>query len=188
MSKTDSFSGTDAALGSATPCLTPLCQAADPALHPIRAKATPINVRHLLICFIFGYVTVEPKLPGHPQHGLVLADISHVTSKSISIIPKLHRRCNVFLRWPPTAWSLVIWWSSEAHLAIFVAIQTHLFRCFCRVVDPLGLRRNGSSSQVINQGQDFLEQASRHSNLGQLESDIAAMANDLGSDLHQLLP
>ena len=51
-----------------------------------------------------------------------------------------------------------------------------------------GLHRNGSSAQIINQTQYFLEQTSRHGNLGQLEGDITAMADDFGPDLHQFLP
>lgn len=65
----------------------------------------------------------------------------------------------------------------------FIVIRTHLSHRLNSVVSFLGLRRNGSSSQVIDQPQDFLEQVSRHGNLGQLERDITAMANDLGSDL-----
>ena len=72
--------------------------------------------------------------------------------------------------------------------AKFVGIQTHLSHRFCLTVDFPGLRRNGSSSQVINQGQDFLEQLPRHRNLGQLEGDVPAMTDDLGSNLDQLLP
>ena len=63
----------------------------------------------------------------------------------------------------------MIWPCSEAHLTQFSVIQTHLSRHFHVAVDFLGLRRNGSSSLVINQGQDFLEQAPWHRNLGQLE-------------------
>jgi len=55
-------------------------------------------------------------------------------------------------------------------------------------MDFLGLRRNGSWPQIINQAQDFPEQFPRHRNLGQLERDIAAMADHLGSDLDQFLP
>jgi hypothetical protein len=83
---------------------------------------------------------------------------------------------------------LVIWPSLEANLTNFAIIQTYFPCHFHRVVDYPGLRRNGSSSQAINQAQDFLEQASWDRNLGQLESGIATMANDLGPDLHQLLP
>jgi len=82
----------------------------------------------------------------------------------------------------------MIWPCSEIHLARSVVIQTHLSHHFHLAVDFLGLRRNGFSSQIINQAQDFLEQVSWHGNLGQLESNIAAMADDLGSNLHQLLP
>ena len=66
-------------------------------------------------------------------------------------------------------------------------IQTHLSHRFCLTVDVLGLRGNGSSSQVINQGQDFPEQLPRHRHLGQLKRDIATMADDLGADLDQLI-
>lgn len=55
-------------------------------------------------------------------------------------------------------------------------------------VNILGQRRKVFSSQVINQGQDFMEQALWHGNFGQLECNITAMADDLGSDLDQLLP
>jgi len=44
-------------------------------------------------------------------------------------------------------------------------------------VNSLGLRRSGSSSQIINQAQDFPEQAPRHRYLGQLERDVPAMAS-----------
>ena len=55
-------------------------------------------------------------------------------------------------------------------------------------VDFPGLRQNESSSQIINQAQDFLEQASRHGNLRQLERDVPAMADHFSTDLDQLLP
>jgi hypothetical protein len=76
----------------------------------------------------------------------------------------------------------------EGHLYRFSTIQTHPSCRFYLAVDFPGLRRNGSSSQIINQAQDFLQQASWHGNLGQLEGDIPAVADDLGPDLHQLLP
>ena len=76
----------------------------------------------------------------------------------------------------------------EGHSVILLAIQTCLSCRFLLAVDSLGLRRNGSSPQVINQAQDFLEQASRDGNLGQLERDVPAMAHDLGPNLDQLLP
>ncbi len=71
----------------------------------------------------------------------------------------------------------------EAQSAQFFAIQTHLSHRFYLVVDFLGLRRNGSLSQIIDQAQDFLEQAARQRNFGQLVRDIAAMADDLSPDL-----
>jgi len=73
----------------------------------------------------------------------------------------------------------------EGHLPIFSAIQTHL-SCSCRfhlAVDFLGLRRSGSWSQIIDQAQYFSEQVPRHGNLGQLERDIATMAENLGNGL-----
>jgi hypothetical protein len=62
----------------------------------------------------------------------------------------------------------------------------HLSHRFYLVAEFLGPRGNGSLSQIINKVQDFLEQASRHRNLDQLERDITAMADDLGTDLDQL--
>ncbi len=38
--------------------------------------------------------------------------------------------------------------------------------------------------QPFNEAQDFGEQCSRYGDLGQLESDIAAVAHDLGADLY----
>ena len=40
----------------------------------------------------------------------------------------------------------------EAHLAIFVVIQTHHSCLVHRAVKFLGLRRNGASAYIINQG------------------------------------
>ena len=54
---------------------------------------------------------------------------------------------------------------------------------FHLAVNFLGLRRNGSWSQIINQAQDFPEQFLRHGNFGQLERGVAAMADHLGTDL-----
>ena len=94
----------------------------------------------------------------------------------------------VFPPQPSDSQILVSWPCSEAHLANFAAFQTHPYRCFRLAVVFLGLRRNGSSPEIINQAQDFPEQFPRHGNLGQLERDVPAMADDLGSNLHQLLP
>ncbi len=76
----------------------------------------------------------------------------------------------------------------EAQSAQFFAIQTHPSCRFHLAVDFPGLRRSRSWSQIINQAQDFSEQASRHGNLRQLESDIPSVPDDLGTDLHQFLP
>ena len=75
----------------------------------------------------------------------------------------------------------------EDHSVIFLAIQTHLSCRFLLAVDSLGLPRSGSWSQIINQAQDFAEQFLRHGNFGQLGRDIPAMADHLGTDLHQPL-
>jgi len=45
-----------------------------------------------------------------------------------------------------------------------------------------------SCSQPVDQPQDFLEQFSRYSDLGQLEDGVAGVEHDLGADLDQLLP
>ena len=50
------------------------------------------------------------------------------------------------------------------------------------------LRWSRSSSQPVDQPQYFLEQFSRHRDLGHLEDGIAGVAHDLGPDLHQLHP
>ncbi len=71
----------------------------------------------------------------------------------------------------------------EGHSVIFLAIRTHLSCRFLLAVDFSGLRRSGSSSQIINQPQDYFKQASRNSHFGQLEGDVAAMSDNLGTDL-----
>ena len=57
----------------------------------------------------------------------------------------------------------------EGHLVIFLAIQTHRACRFLLAIDCLSLRRSGTSSQIINQPQDYFEQASRNRHFGQLE-------------------
>ncbi len=83
---------------------------------------------------------------------------------------------------------LVIGSRLEGHSVIFLAIQTHLSCRFLLAVDFLGLRRSESWSQIINQAQYFPEQFPRHRHLSQLERDIPAMTDHLGTDLDQLLP
>src|SRR6266568_3870976 len=50
------------------------------------------------------------------------------------------------------------------------------------------LRWGRSWSQSVDQPQDFLKQFLRHRDLGHLEDDVAAMAYDLGADLHEFFP
>ena len=45
----------------------------------------------------------------------------------------------------------------------------------------------GRGAQPANQRQDFRKHLPRHRDLGQLEGDVAAVADDLGADLDQLL-
>ncbi len=111
-----------------------------------------------------------------------------MTSRFAEIVPPYHRRGNRAFstanRWPDYSVFLCL----EGHLSIFSVIETDPF---CRVllaVDFPGLRRSGSSPEIIDQAQDFPKQFPRHGNLGQLEGDIATMADDLGPDLDQLLP
>ena len=66
---------------------------------------------------------------------------------------------------PSDGMILVIGPRLEGHSVIFLAIQTHLSCRFLLAVDSLGLSRSGSSSQIINQAQDFPEQVPRHRHL-----------------------
>ncbi len=75
----------------------------------------------------------------------------------------------------------------KGHLPRFSAIHTNPSCRFHLAIDFPGLRRSGSWSQIINQAQDFPKQIPRHGNLRQLERDVAAMSDNLGTDLHQLL-
>ena len=86
---------------------------------------------------------------------------------------------------PQPSGSLIVvgWPCPEGHFPIIPVIQTHPSCRFHLVANFSGLRRNGSSSQVINQVQDFPEQLPRHRHLGQLERDVPAMADTFGSDL-----
>ncbi len=94
----------------------------------------------------------------------------------------------VFLRSLPDSPFVIDWQCSEVLSTQFFAIQTHLSHRFYLAMDFPGLRRNGSSSQIIDQAQDIPEQAPRHRHLGQLERDVPAMTHDLGPDLDQPLP
>ncbi len=72
---------------------------------------------------------------------------------------------------------------SRSHSVIFLAIQTHLSCRFLLAVDSLGLRRSGSSWQLIDPPQAFLKQIPGHGDLGQLERDVPAVAANFGPDL-----
>ena len=76
----------------------------------------------------------------------------------------------------------------EGHSFIFLAIQTHPSCRILLAVDSLGLRRSGSSSQFIDPPQDFPKQVPGHCDLGQLERDVPAIADNFGAYLDQLLP
>ncbi len=47
--------------------------------------------------------------------------------------------------------------------------------------------RQRRRSQAVNEAQDFSERGAWDGDLGQLEGDVSAMADDLGTDLDQLL-
>ena len=111
-----------------------------------------------------------------------------MTSRFAEIIPRTTVEGTVSPLQPSDGLILEISPRLEAHLPSFSAIQTHSSCRFHLAVDAPGLRRSGSWSQIIDQAQDFPEQFPRHRHLGQLERDVAAMADHLGTDLHQLLP
>ena len=117
-----------------------------------------------------------------------LTDIAQMTSRFAEIIPRTTVEGTVSPLQPSDGLILEISPRLEAHLPSFSAIQTHSSCRFHLAVDVPGLRRSGSWSQIIDQAQDFPEQFPRHRHLGQLERDVAAMADHLGTDLHQLLP
>jgi hypothetical protein len=98
-----------------------------------------------------------------------MTDIPQMPSEFVEIVPPSHSQGNCIhfaaIRWP----DFVNRPSFERPFAQIFTIQTHPSRCFHLAADFPGLLRNGSSSQIINQAQDFLEQASWHGNLGQLE-------------------
>ena len=100
-----------------------------------------------------------------------------MTSKFAEIIPRTTVEGTVFPLQPSDGLILEIGPRLEGRLARFAAIQTHPSCRFHLAVDVPGLRRNGSWSQIINQAQDFPEQFPRHRHLGQLERDVAAMAD-----------
>ena len=112
-----------------------------------------------------------------------LTDIAQMTSRFAEIIPRTTVEGTVSPLQPSDGLILEISPRLEAHLPSFSAIQTHSSCRFHLAVDVPGLRRSGSWSQIIDQAQDFPEQFPRHRHLGQLERDVAAMADHLGTDV-----
>ncbi len=104
-------------------------------------------------------------------------------TKFVEVVPPSHREGPVSSLQPSHGMILVIGPRLEGHSVIFLAIQTHPSCRFLPAVDSPCPRRRGSWSQFIDRPQDFPKQAPRHGNLGQLERDVAAMADDLGPDL-----
>ena len=109
-----------------------------------------------------------------------------MTSKLVEIVPTFHREGNASLRQPSDGLVLKIGPRPEHHLPSFSPFRQTPPVVYTWAVDFPGLRRHGSSSQIIDQAQDFPEQFLRHGDLGQLERDVPAMADDLGADLDQL--
>jgi hypothetical protein len=66
-------------------------------------------------------------------------------------------------------------------------IKTHLSRRPCRVRPLRPSCRRGRCPQPGDQGQDIREHLTRHRDLGHLEGEVAAVADDLRADLDQLL-
>ena len=67
--------------------------------------------------------------------------------------------------------------------------HTHLScRATWMLLDGSPSWRQRGWPQPIDEAEDFSEQLPRHRNLRQLESDIPAMADNFGPDLHQLFP
>jgi hypothetical protein len=75
----------------------------------------------------------------------------------------------------------------KGHSVIFLAIQTHLSCRFLLAVDSLALRQCGSWPQFIDPPQGLPEQVAGHGDFGQLGRDVAAMADNFGPNLDQLL-
>ncbi len=113
----------------------------------------------------------------------VLSDISQITTKFWEIVPPLHRQgtCIPFgaIRWPGFS-ERPPFGRPFGH---FLAIQTHLSCRFLLAIDSLGLLGSGSSSQFVDPPQDFPNQVPGHGDFGQLERDIATMADNLSNGL-----
>ncbi len=116
-----------------------------------------------------------------------LTDISQMTSRFAEIIPPCHRRGKRVFSAANRSPDFSVFLCPEGHLLIFSVVQTHTSCRFHLAIDFLGLCRSGSSSQIIDQAQDFPEQFPRHRHLGQLERDSPAMADHRSTNLDQLL-
>ena len=80
-------------------------------------------------------------------------------------------------------------WSFNAPRAHPGLGRTHLScRATWMLLDRAPSWRQRPWPQPVNEVQDLSEQRSWDGDVGQLESDIAAVAHDLGADLGQLLP
>ena len=111
-----------------------------------------------------------------------------MTPKSVEIVLPSPAKGTVSLPQPSDSLIPEIGPRPERHLPSFSPFRQTPPVVYTWAVDFPGLRRHGSSSQIIDQAQDFPEQFLRHGNLGQLERDVPAMADDLGADLDQLFP
>jgi len=92
----------------------------------------------------------------------VLTDIPQMTSKFGKLYYQSTAKETVSILQPSDGLDLVNPLRLEGHLANFPAIQTHRSCRFHLAADVPGLRRSGSSSQIINQPHDFSEQYPRH--------------------------
>ncbi len=80
-------------------------------------------------------------------------------------------------------------WSFHALRAHFDLCSTHLScRATWLLLDGPPSWRQRGRPQPIDEAEDYPKQLSRHRNLGQLESSIATIADNLGADVDQLLP
>ena len=109
-----------------------------------------------------------------------------MTPKSVEIVLPSPAKGTVYLPQPSDSLIPEIGPRPERHLPSLSPFRQTPPVVYTWAVDFPGLRRHGSSSQIIDQAQDFPEQFLRHGNLGQLERDIPAVADDLGADLDQL--
>ena len=77
---------------------------------------------------------------------------------------------------------------SRAAIRRFVSTKAYLSLRSLRLPRPQSpSRQGGRRPQLGDQRQDFPEHLSRNRDLGRLERDVAAVADDLGTDLDQLL-